>query len=212
MKKIISIMLAVLMIFSLTTIAFAKGSYQEEEAQKGVLFRCTECDDCTGVFGCNCCNECPGYIDDNGVATNTAQFNACAFDFYYDIDIYDYLEDGSVAKNDDGTYKLIHKGTYTTHYYWKALCCEECTGRKGCRCNNTDYENPCGCPCCLYEPDHTEEKIQEGIDKAQDGYTKGIQGALLAMRNVMYDLFNKLFAFLRIDVILGKDRVPSETV
>lgn len=212
MKKVLSVLLAVLMIFSLTTIAFAKGSYREEEAQKGVLVRCTECDSCTGVFGCNCCEDCPGYIDEHGVATNTAQFNGCAFDFYYDVDIYQHLEDGSVAKNPDGTNKLLHKGDYTTHYYWKALCCEECTGRKGCRCNNQDYDNPCGCPGCFYEPDHTEEKIQEGIDKGQEGYTKGIQAALIAMRDVMYDLFNKLFAFLRIDIILGKDRVPSETV
>lgn len=209
MKKIISLLLAVLMIFSASVVAFA-DSYKEEAANEGVLVRCAECDNCTGKFGCNCCTECPGYIDKNGVATNSAQFLDCAFGSYYDVDIYKYDENGAVIKNEDGTYALEHKGDYKMHYYWKALCCEECTGRKGCRCNNTDYENPCGCPCCLYEPDHTEEKIQEGLDKGKEGYTNGIQGALIAIRDVMYDLFNKLFAFLRIDIILGKQ--PSETV
>ena len=209
MKKIISLLLAVLMIFSVMVVAFA-GSYKEEAANEGVLVRCAVCDKCTGKFGCNCCAECPGYIDENGVATNSAQFLDCAFGSYYDVDIYKYDENGAIIKKDDGTYDLEHKGDYKMHYYWKALCCEECTGRKGCRCNNTDYENPCGCPCCLYEPDHTEEKIQEGLDKGKEGFTNGIQSALIAIRDVMYELFNKLFAFLRIDIILGKQ--PSETV
>ena len=211
MKKILSILLAALIIMSVGSVAFA-GSYIEEGANATVLVRCTECDNCTGKFGCNCCEDCPGYVDKNGVATNISQFLGCAYDFYYDVDVYQYNPDGSVAKDADGKYIVIHEGTLKNRYYWTAPCCEECTGRKGCRCNNTDYAKPCGCPDCLYEPDHTEEKIQEGVDKAQEGYTNGIQGALIAIRDVMYDLFNKLFAFLRIDVILGKDRVPSETV
>lgn len=209
MKKFLSVFLAVLMIFSIATTAFA-GSYLEEEAQVGVLVRCADCDNCTGKFGCNCCINCPGYVDENNVAINTAQFLGCAYGQYYDTDVYAYNSDGSVQKNDDGTFKLEHKGDYKMHYYWKALCCEECTGRKGCRCNNTDYDNPCGCPDCLFKPDHTEEKIQEGLEAGREGFTGGIQAALIAVRDVMYDLFNKLFEFLRIDIILGKK--PSETV
>lgn len=215
MKKVLSFLLAALMIFSVGTVAFA-GSYQEEAANAGVLRRCTECDECTGLFGCNCCEECPGYLDADGVATNTALYEACAFGFYWDVDVYKLESDGSYARNEDGSYILLHKANPETagkvRYYWKALCCEECTGKKGCRCNNQDYENPCGCMGCYFEPDHTEEKIQEGVEKGQEGFIKGIQSALSALREVMYDLFDKLFEFLRIDVILGKDRVPSEKV
>lgn len=209
MKKIISILLAALMIFSIATVAFA-GSYIEEERNAEVCVRCSECPDCTGKFGCDCCQFCPGYIDNNGVPINLSKFLDCAYDSYYDVDVFKYDENGAVIFDENGNAVLEHKGDYTTHYYWKARCCEECTGRVGCKCNNTDYANPCGCPCCLYEPDHSAEKIQEGLDSGREGYTKGIQGALLAVKQVMYDLFDKLFKFLRVDHILGKK--PSDTV
>lgn len=211
MKKIISILLAALMIFSLATVVFA-GSYTEEAANTDVLEKCEACAGCTGKFGCNCCEACPGYINGDGVATNLAGYSICHYGSYYDVDVYEYDENGAVIKNADGSFALKHEGDYTMHYYWKAKCCEDCTGKLGCKCNNQDLKENCGCPACFYQPDHTEEQIQEGLQKGREGYTSGIQTALIAIRDVMYELFNKLFEFLRIDVILGADRVPSVTV
>ncbi len=211
MKKILSVLIAVLIVFStLTTVFAAQGTYQEENANAAVFVRCDKCEACTGKFGCNCCADCPGYMGDDGVPTNTNRFTGCRFGYYLDVDVYEIGADGKIVKEADGvTDKLIHDGDDTIHYYWKALCCEDCTGLKGCQCNNTDNKEACGCVYCAYTPDHTDEQIKDGLEKGREGYTNGIQSALSALREIMYDLFNKLFEFLRIDVILGKDRVPT---
>lgn len=202
MKKLLSMLLAVLLILSVSAVAFAKeGSYAEEVANAGIKVYCQNCAGCTGVFGCNCCENCPGYTDTaNGVPLNIGDYLECRYGFYLDVDTYTYAEDGTPV--------LEHEGTLKIRYYWKALCCEECTGMRGCKCNNKDYVHPCGCPCCYYEPDHVEEKIHDGIEKGKEGFTNGFQKALDKLRTMMYDFFDRLFAFLRVDVILGKDKVP----
>lgn len=210
MKKFISLLMAVLMIMSVATVAFAApGSYKEEAANSYVFLKCEKCSSCTGKFGCECCEACPGYMGEDGVPDNLGEYLDCRFGFYYDIDVYKYNPDGSIKTKADGTYDLEHEGTFKMRYYWKTPCCGECTGKKGCQCNNTDFKDSCGCVCCTYTPDHTEEQIQEGLETGRQGFASGIQTALIAIRDVMYDLFNKLFEFLRIDVILGKDRVPT---
>lgn len=205
MKRLISMFLAVLLMMSVSSVALAVGgSFYEEQALKdaGIVVKCEKCGDaCTGKFGCTCCEECPGRVDSDGIALNIGDYLECRYGYYFDSDVY--------SQNADGSSTLVHNGDFKMHYYWKPLCCEECTGKKGCTCNNVDYETPCGCPCCYYEPDHLEERIEEGVEKGRQGFTNGIQGALATLRDLMYDFFNRIFEFLRIDVILGKDRVPT---
>ena len=191
MKKIISVLLTLIMLFSLASIAFA-GSWQEEEAYKEVRVYGPDCDNCSGTFGRDHSTNCPNYVNENGVAVNIGEYSGCRVDSYFDIDEID--KEGNI----------IHKGDLTTHYYWKAKCCEDCTGKFGCKCNNTDNKDACGCPYCEYTPDHTDEKIEEGLEKGKQGYIHGIQTALKAVREVMYNLFDELFKFLRLDDVLGK--------
>ena len=198
MKKLLSALLAVIMIFSLASVAFA-GSWNEEQANANITEYCTSCNNpCTGKFGCTCCDQCPGHIDENGVATNTSGYLPCRFDFYLDVDIVD--ADGNI----------IHKGDQKVHYYWKVKCCDACTGKVGCKCNCKDGKDP-KCPYCVDETeDDTDKKIEEGIDKGRTGFINGIQKALTSVRDVMYKLFDALFKFLRLEDLLGK--TPSETV
>ena len=165
MKKVISILLALIMLFSVTCVAFA-GSWQEEEAYQTIRNYCPYHgkDECKGYFyydtnlkrqvGCDCCEKCPNYIK-NGVAVNIGEYSACRVDSYFDIDVMD--KEGNI----------IHNGDLTTHYYWKAKCCEACTEKVGCKCNNTEDPDACGCPYCEFTPDHTDEKIEEGLDKGR---------------------------------------------
>lgn len=201
MKKIISVLLALIMLFSMSAVAFAVGNWQEEEAYKTIRVYCPNCDDCKGYFvydetlkrqvGCDCCDKCPNRIVD-GIAVNIGEYLACRIDSYFDLD----------TMNADGT--LAHKGDLTTHYYWKAKCCDLCTEKRGCKCNNTEDKDACGCPYCEFTPDHTDEKIEAGLEKGREGYINGIQTALKAMRDVMYEFFDSLFKFLRLDDVLGK--------
>ena len=203
MKKVISVLLSLIMLFSLTAVAFAAGNWQEEEAYQSIRNYCPYHGEgeCKGYFyydedlkrqvGCDCCEKCPNYIK-NGVAVNIGEYSGCFVDSYFDID----------TMNADGS--LAHKGDLTTHYYWKAKCCGLCTGKSGCKCNNTEDLDACGCPYCKYKPDHTDEKIEEGLEKGRQGYIKGIQTALKSMRDVMYELFDALFKFLRLDDVIGK--------
>lgn len=192
MKKLLSVFLAAIMIFSFASVAFA-GSWNEEQANVGIKEYCTNCNNpCTGEFGCTCCELCPGHIDENGNATNTSGYLPCHYDFYLDVDILD--ADGNI----------IHKGDQTTHYYWKAKCCDACTGKVGCKCDCKKGREP-NCPYCIDDTkDDVGDKIEDGIHKGQLGYINGIQKALTSMRDVMYKLFDALFKFLRLDEILGK--------
>lgn len=209
MKKAISVLLALLMVLSCSTVAFA-GSWVEANnlESSDIVIYCTACGSeksggkCTGKFGCNCCEACPGYIDDTGVALNCTQFCGCRYDVFYDIDVFDKT-----------TGELLHKGTQKNVYYWKPVCCEKCTGVVGCKCNDvTDDKDGCSCSFCAFTPDKTEEMLQEGLEKGRTSFTGAIQNVLIILRDLMYDLFNSLFEFLRIDVILGPDRVPKESV
>lgn len=200
MKKLLSVVLAVIMIFSFSAVAFAAGSWNEEQANAGITEYCTHCSNpCTGVFGCTCCEECPGYIDENGVATNVSEYLECRYGYYRDIDIYV-----------DGSSVPTHKGDQTIHYYWKVKCCDECTGKVGCKCNCKNGKEA-NCPYCIDEDaeDNIDDKINGGISAAQNGFIGGIQSALTAVRDVMYELFDALFKFLRLEEILGK--LPPQT-
>lgn len=193
MKKLLSVFLAAVMIFTFASVVFA-GSWNDEQANAGITEYCTNCGNaCTGTFGCTCCENCPGHIDDYGNATNVVGYLACRYDFYLDVDIYDA----------NGT--LIHEGDQKTHYYWKAKCCDDCTGKVGCKCNckNGDEAN---CPYCIDEDanDDLNDKVEGGIHAAQNGFINGIQTALTSVRDVMYELFDALFKFLRLEDLLGK--------
>lgn len=192
MKKIISVLLAILMVFSLTVIAFAYGSREEEANCSDVRFYCEFCDSCSGKFGCKCCEKCPGHLDENAEPTNTGLYASCRYDSYLDSDEYDPISGDKV-----------YEGDWFIHYYWKGMCCAECTGLKGCQCHNTtDKSCTCQCVACSYTPDEFAEAVKDGIEAGRQGYTSGIQTALAAIRDVMYDLFNQLFEFLRIDIVL----------
>lgn len=193
MKKLLSVFLAAVMIFTFASVAFA-GSWYDEQANAGITEYCTNCGNaCTGTFGCTCCEECPGYIDADGNAANVAGYLACRYDFYLDVDIY------------DGDGHRIHTGDQKMHYYWKAKCCDDCTGKVGCKCNckNGDEAN---CPYCIDEDadDNLSDKVEGGIHAAQNGFINGIQTALTSVRDVMYELFDALFKFLRLEDLLGK--------
>lgn len=194
MKKVLSLLLVVSMLFTFSGMAFA-GTWQEYEANKGVKVYCTnnQCNvECSGTFGCTCCNECPNALNDRGEAVNLGGFANCRVDSYFDIDI------------KDSAGNTIHTGSQVTLYYWKSPCCEECTGKNTCMCH-------CGCPHCidpLADDGDLKETIEGAQSSAQNGFIKGIQAALNSMRKVMYDLFDRLFEFLRLEDLLGK--TPSE--
>lgn len=196
MKKILSLLLVVSMLLTFSGMAFA-GSWQEHEANKGVKEYCSnvECDvECSGTFGCTCCGECPNALNDRGEAVNIGGYSNCRVDSYLDIDI------------KDSAGNTIHYGDQVTKYYWKSLCCEECTGMGDCMCH-------CGCEHCidpLADDGNLGESIENAQQSAQNGFIKGIQAALTSLRKVMYDLFDRLFEFLRLEDLLGK--VPSERV
>ncbi len=194
MKKLLSVLLAVIMIFSFSAVAFAAGSWEEEQANIGITEFCTNCSNpCTGKFGCTCCEDCPGHIDERGDATNISGYLECRFGYYLDSDIV------------DGNGNIVHKGDNKVHYYWKAKCCDDCTGKVGCKCNCKDGKEP-NCPYCIDndEDDNIDDKINGGINAAQNGFINGIQTALKAVRDVMYELFDALFEFLRLEDLLGK--------
>lgn len=187
MKKIISLALVVMMLFSLSVVAFADaGSWDEAQTCASVTRKCAVCDACTGKFGCSCCEKCPGAVDINGTPINLASLIECSYGYYVDRDF----------TAPDGT---EHFGDFETHYYWKTPCCENCTGLVGCHCN-------CGnCIYCPEEPkDEFDEKFEEARETAINGFSKGIQSALTALRKVLYDLFDRLFEFLRLEDVLGK--------
>lgn len=194
MKKIISLLLVVSMLFVFSSVAFA-GSWQEAEANKGVKEYCTNsaCNvECTGSFGCTCCAKCPNALNDKGEAVNIGGYASCRVDSYLDLDV------------PDSAGNIIHKGDQTTKFYWKSYCCPDCTGTNTCRCN-------CGCPHCvdpLADDGNLGESIEGGLDAGRNGFVKGIQAALNSMRKVMYDLFDRLFEFLRLEDLLGK--TPNE--
>lgn len=196
MKKVLSLLLVVSMLLTFSGMAFA-GSWQEHEANKGVKEYCqnSECGvECTGTFGCNCCTQCPNFLNERGEAVNLAGFASCHVDCYLDLD------------EKDAAGNIVHTGSQVTVYYWKALCCENCTGKSDCKCH-------CGCDHCvdpLADDGDLEGAIENAQDKAQNGFIKGISSALESLRKVMYDLFDRLFEFLRLEDLLGKG--PSERV
>lgn len=181
------------MIFSFSAVAFAAGSAEEEALNKGITEYCTSCSNpCTGVFGCTCCSDCPGHLDENGNATNVAGYLECRYGYYLDADV----------KDSKGN--LVHQGDNKMHYYWKAKCCDDCTGKAGCKCNCEDASGV-KCPYCMNdEDDNLNDKVEGGIHAAQNGFINGIQTALTSVRDVMYELFDALFKFLRLEDILGK--------
>lgn len=194
MKKLLSVFLAVTMILSLSLVAFAAGSLEEEQANIDIREYCTNCGNaCTGMFGCTCCENCPGHLDEFGNATNISGYLECRFGYYLDADVFDA----------DG--KLTHKGDNKTHYYWKAKCCDDCTGKVGCKCNCKNGKEA-NCPYCIDQEaeDGVADKVEGGIHAAQNGFISGIQTALTAVRDVMYELFDALFEFLRLEDLLGK--------
>lgn len=196
MKKLLSVFLATIMIFSFATVAFAAGSWNEEQANVGIKEYCTSCGNaCEGVFGCTCCENCPGHLDEKGNATNVSGYLECRYGFYLDADIVD-----------DGGH-TIHTGDNKMHYYWKAKCCDDCTGKAGCKCNcKTEDGKANKCPYCIDndEDQNISDKVDGGIQAAQNGFINGIQTALISVRDVMYKLFDALFEFLRLEDLLGK--------
>lgn len=196
MKKVLSLLLVVSMIFTFSSVAFA-GTWQEAESNKGVREYCTnpECGvECLGTFGCTCCEKCPNLLDETGTAVNIGGYANCHVESYLDLDV------------KDSAGNIIHYGEQITKYYWKAKCCDDCTGKGDCICH-------CGCPHCvdpMADDGDLSGKVDGAIDKAQNGFIKGIQSALEALRKVMYDLFDRLFEFLRLEDLLGKG--PTESV
>ncbi len=188
MKKVLSLLLVVSMLFTFSAVVFA-GSWQEHEANLGVKEFCQNegcTNECSGTFGCTCCDKCPNLIDHTGAAVNVSRYSPCHFDFYFDLD------------EMDSAGNIIHTGTNKTQYYWKVACCDECTGRTICKCN-------CGCQYCV-DPYADNEDLQDKIDdaqqSAQNGFINGIQSALKSLRQVMNNLFKALFDFIRIDEII----------
>ncbi len=203
MKKVLSVIIAVIMAFSLLSVVAFAGTKEEADACAEIKVFCESCDNCTGKFGCNCCENCPGYVDESGNATNVGKYSPCRYDSYYSYDVFTYDETSQ-------TYVASEQGDGKIHYYWKPLCCDNCTGLKGCQCNNTDDgADNCECAYCAYTPDHFAEQVEDGLESGRVGFMAGIQSALQSMRRVLYNLFDRLFAFLRVDELLG--RTPTET-
>lgn len=195
MKKLLSVFLAAVMIFSFASVAFAAGSAAEEAANVGAREYCTSCgNECTGVFGCTCCEACPGHLNENGEATNLTGYLECRFGYYLDADIM------------DGNGNVIYDGDNTVHYYWKVKCCDDCTGKTGCKCDcKLENGKTNKCPYCVNtDDDNIDNKVDQGIQSAQNGFINGIQTALKSVRDVMYKLFDALFEFLRLEDLLGK--------
>ncbi len=189
MKKVISIALVIVMMLSFSAVAFAEteGSYQESVIYADIERKCPNgCDTCTGKVGCNCCAACYGALNEEGLLVNIAKLGPCSFGSYIFTDIY------------DDNNQIVVTGDNKTHYYWKPLCCENCTGLAGCHCD-------CGCQYCPKDTSNeVGDKIDGAIETGRNGFINGIQTALKAVRDVMYDLFEKLFEFLRLEDILGK--------
>ena len=151
MKKVISIILAAVMLMSCFAFAsFAGGS-------------CT-CGEGVHTDGekCRCCRYCPN-ID-------TSALLAC----------YNREED--------------------------KLCCEKCSGvfdakKGGCDCN-------CGCVHCKTK-NQTGNELDSYLDKVfgdqeKKNFVDSFQDVIKMLSDIFDELFDKIFAFLKIDGVIGK--------
>ena len=173
MKKIISVLLAVLMLMSMLAVSgFATELIVRDDTSYRPVNVC-KCEDHVGApkKSCHCCIFCEN-LDMQYVTT--------------------------CAKNPDGTLKLY---TDENGSKYIAVCCANCTGLWPCKC---------GCECCaenenIGDKDHTLDDVVS--DEKKEEYVDGFQKVLKVISDAFDEFFNKIFEFLRIFDIIGKDDI-----
>lgn len=160
MKKVISVLLTMLMLFSVMgTVALAV-----DNEVPGPTGECGCADHTIAAEGCHCCVLCPN-ID-------ISYLTACA-------------KNSSAGGSYDGS-----------------LCCYKCTGIWPC---------DCGCDCCGESAgsDNNNPIIGDIDDiwteEAQDDFVDGFQKILKRISDAFDNFFNKIFEFLRLDEVLGRN-------
>ena len=174
MKKSISVLLAIVMLFGCFAMtASAEVTHGEWIAvdydvdgapiyQYKLYGGCT-CDDHVSGAPCHCCVFCPNL--DNSYLTTCAKEN---------------------NKNNE----VGFDGT---------VCCESCTGLWGCNCK---------CACCG-EKDQNLDDNKNNIDdiwgeEEQEEFVNGFQAILKRISDAFDKFFDAIFAFLRLDEVLGR--------
>lgn len=163
MRKIISVLLVVLMLFSAIAVS----------ATAATADKVCNCDDHEEKSTCHCCIYCP----EN---PSFAYVTPCHKEYV------------------DGKYQL--KDTY---------CCGDCNGF-------IDNNGQCGCDCtcCTLNSDGTIGDMSDPIggywndiwdEEAQQNYVNGFQAILKKISDVFDKIFDKIFEFLRLDEVLGRN-------
>lgn len=177
MKKSISVLLALVMLFgcfAMTASAAVTGGewvpvgYDVDGAyiyQYKLYGTCT-CENADHFNGekCHCCVFCPN-LDDS------------------------YLTKCAIENNENG--ETGFDGT---------VCCEECTGIWPCNCK---------CSCCG-EKDQDLDDNNNNIDdiwdeQDQENFVNGFQAILKKISDAFDRFFDAIFAFLRLDEVLGRN-------
>ena len=176
MKKSISVLLALVMLFGCFAMSASAKYYDGERVPVGydvdgsyiyqyrVTSDCT-CEDADHFDGlpCHCCVKCPN------------------------LDI-SYLTNCAIENNEDG--ETGFDGT---------VCCENCTGIWGCNCK-------CACCTKLDQDlednNHNIGDIWDEQD--QQNFVDGFQAILKRISDAFDKFFDAIFAFLRLDEVLGR--------
>lgn len=177
MKKSISVLLALIMLFSCFSMVASAAYYEGEMVAVGydvdgsVIHQYRVTSDCTcenaahlNSEECHCCVKCPN------------------------LDI-SYLTKCATENNEDG--EIGFDGS---------VCCEDCTGIWGCNCK---------CACCgekdqdLEDNNHNIGDIWDEQD--QQDFISSFQAILKKISDAFDKFFDAIFAFLRIDEVLGNN-------
>lgn len=79
------------------------------------------------------------------------------------------------------------------------LCCTECTGMWGCNC---------GCACCTLDHDIEDNENTLGDiwgEEEQENFIDAFQSVLKRISDAFDKFFDAIFAFLRLDEVLGRN-------
>ena len=173
MKKSLSVLLALVMLFGCFSMVASAKYYEGEmvpvkgaigggyEYQYRVTSKCT-CEKVAHFNGekCYCCVNCPNL--------DISRLTSCAL-------------------NND---KTAFSGY---------VCCEDCTGIWGCNCK---------CECCNEKDQNLEDNKNNLGDfiteQDKDQLVSGFQAILKKISDAFDKFFDAIFAFLRIDEVLGK--------
>ena len=177
MKKSLSILLALIMLLGCFSMVASAANREGEWVKVGY-------DIVTGdIMQFEFTNtECTCPVNDH-----TAR-NCCVFCPNLDIGL---LTSCATDSYKEGADKVGFDGT---------VCCEECTGIWPCYC---------GCECCkkdLEDQDVTDNDNTLGeiiTDEDKDNFVKGFQSILKVISDAFDKFFDAIFAFLRIDGVLG---------